>query len=168
MSEDFDRRYPVGQSTYLQNVGRLLPQRIASILRELGFTVWINEGQSNGVDLKIFDDNNNLLVVAEILNWSPYSELSNKRKESIISNLLHHSCRRLLVYTTMKNESILEDLSSNNVSVLKIGFQILPQEYYDFFCRKNQITLRRAASAEATEHIRSLLTQCLRSSGLIR
>ena len=79
MVENFEKRYPIKRTSYTQSVGKLLPHGIGQIFQELGFKTWINSGQTNGVDLKVYDNQDNLLLVAEILNWSIGSLLSEKR-----------------------------------------------------------------------------------------
>ncbi|MEM3458528.1 MAG: hypothetical protein QXN36_02740 [Candidatus Bathyarchaeia archaeon] len=153
MSRESDRRYPIDKSRYYQSVGKLLPHRIGQILQELGFGSWIAQGQSNDVDLKVFDDEGNLIIVAEILNWSSRSELSENRKNRIIKNLLHYNCKRLLIYTTLENEQVLDTFATYGISLLKIGFQLLPKYFYDFCANKNQIEYRKTDSRETIDNL---------------
>jgi hypothetical protein len=165
LSED-SGRYPVKIQRYCQSVGRLLPHRIGQILKELGFRTWVRPGQSNGVDLLVYDNEDHPIVAAEVLNWSSYSELSIKRKNSIIDNLSKDNCRRLLLYTALKNERILDDFDIYCISLLKIDYQILPLYFYSFYVEKGQVECRRADSREAIEHIRSKITHFLQSSDI--
>ena len=160
----FNSRYPVKRKAYTQSVGKLLPHRISQILQELGFKTWINRGQTNGVDLKVYDNGNNLLWVAEILNWSIGSLLSEKRKNCIIENLLCHNCKKVLIYTNFKNENILENLSNRGISLLKIGYQLLPKYFYDFFKAKDEIISRKIDSKETKEDIRRKIIEFLVNS----
>lgn len=161
------KRYPIdNKRRYLQSLGRLLPHRIGQIFQELGFRCWIAKGQSNDVDLKLYDDKDNLLLVGEILNWSSHSELSGKRQNWIIDNLSHYNCNRLLMYTTLENESALNRFDIYDISLLKIGYQLLPKSFYDFFVRKNQVEYRRIDSRETRKHITSRLMEYLQSSGM--
>lgn len=163
MSED-SGRYPDNQREYCQSVGRLLPAIVAAILRDLGFRVWVNEGQSNGVDLKAFDKKDNLVFVAEITNWSSFSRMSEKRKNWIISNLSQYECNKVLICTALENESILSDLSFYGISLLKTGYQVLPENYYEHYARKNQVIRRRIDSEETREDIKSKIENYLRNS----
>jgi hypothetical protein len=163
MSED-SGRYPDNQREYCQSVGRLLPAIVAAILRDLGFRVWVNEGQSNGVDLKAFDKKDNLVFVAEITNWSSFTRMSEERKNWIISNLSQYECNKVLIYTALENESILSDLSFYGISLLKTGYQVLPENYYEHYARKNQVIRRRIDSEETRENIKSKIENYLRNS----
>src|SRR4030042_4620751 len=118
MSENSGRRFPIERSRYYQSVGRLLPHRIGQIFQELGFETKICLGQSNGVDLVVFKADE-LVLVAEIVNWSLPSEMAYKRKSEIISNLSEYSCKRVLIYTAFENENILRDLAINGIAILK-------------------------------------------------
>lgn len=165
MSED-SRRYPIEMHRYCQCVGRLLPHRIGQILKELGFRTWVRSNQSNGIDLLVYDSEDHPIVAAEVLNWSSHSEMSIKRKNSIIDNLSKFNCIRLLLYTTLKNERILDDSSIYCISLLKLDYQLQPLSFYNFFAKKNQVEYRRADSREVIEHIRSKITHFLQSSGI--
>ena len=94
-------RYPLVKSKYLESVGTLLPHRIGQILKDLGYEAKIESVHSNGVDLKV-SNNEDLFLVAEILNWSPYTELNYKRRSCIQRNLGKYNCYKVLIYTSMK------------------------------------------------------------------
>ncbi len=123
----------------------------------------IRKVEANGADLRVYNDEGNLIVVGEILNWSIRSYLNIDRKTEIINNLSEHSCRRILIYTLMGDEHILEDFRLHEISTIRIGYQILPEYFYAFYAQKNQIKFRRIDSRKTTEDIRSLLRDYLRS-----
>ena len=143
----------------MQTVGRLLPRRISQILRELGYNVWINPNQGNNIDLKVWS-NNNLIIVGEILNWSIGSKLAEKRLNKMISNLNNFDCRKLLVYTTLDQASISEFIQ-NGIDVLEIGYQLLPKFYYNFFSVKRQVERREIDSEITKKDIREKITSYL-------
>ena len=163
---DYSDRYPIERSRYFQSVGKLLPHRIGQIFRELGFDFWIAKRQSNDVDLKVFDDKDNLILVAEILNWSSHSRMSEIRRNWIISNLSRYNCHRLLIYTIFENEKILDDFDHSRISLLKIGFQLLPKSFYNFFARKNQVENRKGDSPISKQDIKSKIIEYLQSSNI--
>ena len=152
------KRYPVKRSEYARAVGRLLPHRIGQILKELGLTedagfrVWINCSQANDVDLKIYfrDD---LILVAEILNWSFRSRLSDKRSNNIVSNLLKYDCARLLIYTCLDERSI-EYFTEKNIHLIGIGYQLLPKHFYKHFSKLDQVDFREIDSKKTKKDIR--------------
>lgn len=156
-------KYPIDLQRYLQSVGRLLAHRIGQIFEELGFVSWIAKGQSNGVDLIIKDREGNLVLVAEIINWCPYSELSPTRKNSMISNLGQYNCRKLLIYTALKNEGFLDNLGGFGISLLKIGHQLLPRFFYEHFRRMNQVEQRKIETRETKEDIKTKVVTLLQS-----
>ena len=168
----YSDKYPIkNKAKYLQSIGRLLPHRIGQILKELNFTrgndckIWMNPSQGNDVDLKVWH-NSALILVAEVLNWSVKSWLSEKRKGWIIKNLSKYDCWRVLIYTTFSNEYLLENLSLNKISLLKIDFQLLPKSFYDFFVKKSQIEFREVDSRNSRRFIKSKLIEYLQSSGI--
>jgi len=158
------RKYPIKRYKYTQSVGRLLPHRISQIFEELGFKTWINSAQGNDIDLKVFFGNNTI-VVAEILNWSIGSILSEKRKSNIIKNLSKYNCEKLLIYTILKDKN-LEDFNNNGISLLRIGYQLLPKKFYEFFLKIDQIESRRIDSKKTKEDIRSKVLDYLQSSNI--
>jgi hypothetical protein len=160
------RRYPIERTRYTQAVGKLLPHRIGQIFREKGFTSWIAQGQENDVDLKVFDDEGNLIIVAEILNWTKVSLLSEKRKNCIIRNLTAYNCNKVLIYTVFKNEYTLRDLQNHGISLIKIGYQLLPKDFYNFYAKKNQTESRKIDSKETKENIKSKIIEYLQSSNI--
>ena len=164
MIEVLRRRYPIERTRYTQSIGKLLPHRISQILQELGLKTWINHGQTNGVDLKAYDSEDHLVLVAEILNWSPVCVLSHKRKNNITNNLSRYNCKKLLIYTCFKNESFLEDLRSYRISLLKIGYQILPRHFYEFYLKRNHVESRKVDSRRTKQCIKSKIVEYLRFS----
>lgn len=139
----------------MQTVGRLLPRRISQILKEINpdYTVWINPNQGNGIDLKVWY-NNNLIIAGEILNWSIKSRLSEKRRETMISNLDEFPCRKLVVYTSLEDNHISR-FTQNGIDILEIGYQLLPRDYYYFFLEKEQVDKRRIDSNSTKEDIKN-------------
>jgi hypothetical protein len=155
-----DRRFPVEDHIYFQTTGKLLPRRISQILQELGYKVWINPKQGNDVDLKVWYDNE-LILVAEILNWSIKSRLSKKRRKKMISNLRQYHCDKVLIYTNL-NRKHLPRFSFNGICYIKIGYQVLPKSYYEFFQNREQITNRRIDSKIVKQDIECKIKEYLR------
>ena len=91
-------RFPCKQEEYTKTVGKLLPTILGEIFTELGFQAKVNPQQANGVDLEVFLGDH-LVLVAEILNWSIASRLTDKRKDNIIRNLNEFNCNKVLIYT---------------------------------------------------------------------
>ena len=147
-------------SEYRHKMGRLLARRISRVFSELGYYTIICLGQSNGVDLKVFDKNLNLIIVAEILNWGPTSNLDANQKSDIINNLSKYDCNRVLIYTTMGNEYILEDLAANCIATVKVGYQILAKYYFYQWDEKKRYG-RKVDSRETNALLKLKLTQYL-------
>lgn len=161
MSSKYDqRKYPVRRQVYMQTTGKLLPRRLSQILKELGFKIWINPKQGNNVDLKVWI-NDELILVGEILNWSIGSLLSERRLEKMISNLNEYECRKVVIYTVLDQKS-LSNFIESAIDVLEIGFQLLPKFYYDFFRVKNQIEKRKIDSNSTKEEIRNKIMNYLK------
>jgi len=145
----------------MQKTGRLLAHRLGQLFIELDYESWICIGQNKGVDLKVYDSKGSMFLVAEILNWSVKTNLTETRKNKIIKNLLGYNCDRVLIYTTMGNEYYLDDLEQMGISTLKLGYQILPKVFYRHFEYRKQVIDRRIDSRETTLHIKSKLIEYL-------
>jgi hypothetical protein len=160
MSDTSTRRFPIDRREYFNCVGRLLAHRLGQIFKELGYQSSIAKGQSNGVDLIVSDDNIQILV-AEILNFSIMTYLSEDRKNKIVRNLTEYNCRRLLIFSCIANEGILRDLPLYAISTLKIGYQLHPKYFYDFFAAKDQVILREVDSQATWQDIKSKIVAFL-------
>jgi hypothetical protein len=162
LSEEIvDRRFPIERKKYIQSVGKLLEHRLGQIFQELGFETEIAKGQGNGLDIKVFRGNS-LIIVGEVFNRSVRSSLSKKNKAGIIRNLSSYGCEKVLIYTCLQNKSILEDFPPG-IFLLEIGYQIQPKFFYDFWARRNQVTLREIDSRETRQDIKSKLIDYLHS-----
>ena len=153
-------RFPCEESEYKKIVGRLLPDILEEILTELGFEVTVNHQQANGVDLEIFQENN-LILVAEVVNWSIGSRLTHKRKNSYIKNLSEYDCNKVFIYTVPLSN--LDGFKENGIDLLGIGYQILPQTFYNFFSSKGQVERRRVDSRDLRKDIKDKILSYLKA-----
>ena len=63
----------------------------------------------------------------------------------------------------MGNQTELNELRIHGISVLEIGYQILPKCFYYFFEDKRQVIRRKIDSRETTLHIKSVISEYLES-----
>jgi hypothetical protein len=158
----FKNRYPVKRDVYARKVGKLLPSILEKIFLELGASkVIITKGQGNGVDIKIWDSKGTLIIVGEVLNWSPMSLLSGKRLTNIINNLRRYSCNRVLIHTCL-NKKLSPMFSSNGICQIGIGYQVLPLKYYEYFQKRSQILSRRPYSPAVKQDIKKQVKKFLK------
>ena len=156
------QRYPVKRTVYTQTVGGLLPVIVGQAFLQLGASqVWINKGQGNNVDIKVWDSKGNLTIVGEILNWSIKSLLSEKRRRKIASNLEQYGCNKVLIYTNLAKRH-LPIFSLKGISQVNIRYQVLPRRYYRFFKRKGQIIRRKPVSLKVSQDIKSKIKKYLK------
>lgn len=145
-------RFPCEQREYVKTVGELLVTILSEILTKLGFKVIAPPQNAKGVDLRIFM-RNNLVAVAEVLNWSIGSRLTDQRKNNIIRNLNEYNCGKLLIHTVPLSN--LNGVRENGIHILEIGYQVLPEPYYNFFLTKEQIERRNIDSDSTRRNIRA-------------
>ena len=158
-------RFPAEESVYRDTVGELLPRIIEEILSELGFNVLVNSIHSTGVDLEARYEGE-LVLVAEILNWSISSILGAKRCGSIIFNLQKHNCNRVLIYTVLDDDS-LSIITNRGIDVLEIGYQVLPYDYYTFFLLHRKIIKRKSDSQETRRDIKNKIIAYLENKHIL-
>lgn len=151
-------RFPCEQIEYIKTVGELLLTILGEILTELGFNVRINNQQANGVDFEV-SLGQNLILVAEVLNWSIGSRLTYRRKGNIIRNLNQFNCNKMLIYTVPLSN--LYGLRANGIHLLEIGYQILPETYYNFFQAKEQLVRRNVDCDLTRREIRAKILDYL-------
>jgi hypothetical protein len=154
---------------YTQSTGALFAHRVGRTFKTLGLKTWIVKGQNNGIDIKVYNDNT-LAIACEALNWSPYTRLSEKRKQRIIDNLTKPEfadTTKVLIYTTMKDETVLDDLALHDIIPIKIGYQILPRYFHTYYAMKNQIDGRVIDSRETTNLLITKLSTFTKALRLI-
>ena len=137
---------------YVKTVGELLLTILSEILTELGFRVIVPSQRANGVDMKIFL-RDNLIAVAEVLNWSIGSRLTDIRKNNIIRNLNEYNCNKLFIHTVPLSN--LEGITESEIYLLQIEYQVLPEPYYNFFLTKRQVERRNIDSDLTRSNIRA-------------
>jgi len=152
-------RYPIHKTRYLQSVGKLLPHRICQILKEMGYKTWMNPRQGNGIDIKVWR-NNILVLVIEVLNWSIKSKLSEKRFKNIVGNLNQFNCPKALIHTVLERNDI-KKFEDEGIITLKIGYQLLPRYFYEFFSKKGQTRMRKVDSRKTKEDLEEKLQMLL-------
>lgn len=146
-------RYPVKRTKYTQTVGKLLPDILKSIFLNLGASkVITTRGQTNGVDIKVWSSKGKLVIVGEVINWSINSLLSEKRRKKMINNLNNYNCNKILVYTNLDKNHLLH-FSSNGISQINIGYQILPTSYFNYYQKKGQVINRKAVSPNVIQEV---------------
>ena len=164
---DLSQRHPIESHRYAKAVGKLLPHRLGQILKSLGFVVKLNKLQANGVDMRVEDKDGNLFLVAEILNWSSYTGLSQKRLQGIIRNLEEYDCTKVLIYTAMKNDFVLSSVSDRGICLLSLKYQVLPLYFFVFFALKEQVTKRIIDNSLSNQYIRVKLIRFLETNRLL-
>lgn len=145
-------RFPCKQEEYTRTVGWLLPTILEEIFNELGFEAYANPIPVNGVDLEICHGED-LVLVAEVLNWSFRSRLTDKRKNNIINNLNEYDCNKLLIHTVPLSN--LGDIEENGIHILEIGYQVLPLDYFIHFLMRGEVEGRRIDSYSTRRDVRS-------------
>jgi len=147
---------------YRQCLGRLLTHRVGQIIRNKGFKTEVVYGQGNGVDLKVRLCDT-LVLVAETKNYNIKTKLSDDIIENVISNLNEYPhCKKYFIYSQMANKEVLNKLSNQGISILEIGYQILPEWFYNSIDPRYRL-YRSIDSKSTSAHIEEKLSPILQS-----
>lgn len=149
-------RFPCKQEEYTHTVGKVLPTILEEVFTELGFRVKVNHQQTNGVDLEVFLEDN-LVLVAEVVNWWISSRLTDKRKNGYIRNLSEYSCSKVFIHTVPLSN--LDGFAEHGIHLLRIGYQVLPQNYYSYFQQLNKVECREVDSEPVRRDITSKIRE---------
>ena len=149
-------RFPCEQMEYTRIVGSLLPAILGEIFTELGFRVNVNHQQANGVDMKVFL-RDTLVLVVEVQNWSIGSRLTYKRRGNIIRNLSEFDCNKLLIHTIPLSD--LSGLRENGIDIIELGYQVLPETFYNHYLQREQVERRKALSDSTMREIRAKILE---------
>jgi len=87
-----------------------------------------------------------------VLNWSIKSKLSEKRFKNIVGNLNQFNCPKALIHTVLERNDI-KKFEDKGIITLKIGYQLLPRYFYEFFSKKGQTRMRKVDSRKTKEDL---------------
>jgi len=144
--------YPTLRSDYTETVGKLTEMGTSKIIMDRGYDVEPHLVQDEGADVVI----PSLKGAIEILNWKE-SHYYDKRIESIVENLRKFDCKGLLV--SFINEEARMKIKSKipDIVIKELGFQILPNKYYEFYNNRNQTDNRRFWSKRTEKHLGNVI-----------
>lgn len=158
-------KYPVQAKRYTKIVGDILPEVLKLILEDKGYFVDMNWAFQNGVDMSIFN-NNTLILVGEIFNVWKKSYILSRRAEGYIRNLRKYDCNRVIICSLdNKLREFFHDI--DDIYLICLGYQLLPQTFYDFFKKKKQVDMRKPLTLETLSHIDLLITKYLEKENLL-
>jgi len=62
---------------------------------------------------------------------------------------------------------MLNDLAAYNIDVLRIGYQLLPKAFYNFYLSKKQTELRKPDSRETKRDIKNKIVEYLMERNIL-
>ena len=86
--------FPVERNYYNTIIGALRVHNLEKIISEMGFKVHIEAVQNEGVDLWTYAQSDELVLVAEIINWHPRIEMYTNKGESTRDNFKKYKCKK--------------------------------------------------------------------------
>lgn len=168
MSENIFGRFPCKPNEYCKIVGSLLAKLVADMLEGFGFRTEVNVTNKDEADIKVYQ-NDQLIIVGETLNWSISSKLSTSRIEQIIRNLSQYDnrCRKALFYS-VPIWNVAYWAHQNRVDLVCFGFQILPEDFYDFFYEKNIVEQTEPLNDDTKNAVKEKIEEYLRAKNLLQ
>jgi hypothetical protein len=145
-------RYPEYRSKYTHKTGTNGESTVTDKLEEYpDIEVEPHLTNSKGTDIVIKEHD----IGIELWNWDK-AHCYNKRTESVIKNLEPFKHRFLMCsFITPETKKRIEEYYPDNpIKVIELGFQMLPEEYREFY-EKNKATKGRKFSTKQIDKVMS-------------
>jgi hypothetical protein len=158
-------KYPISRLEYSFHTGELGEYAIRTIIKDILSNIDIPEHnvKVNGSDIQIFY-NGKLIGKFEVLNLDSKSYINSKRAKSIRENLKNVKYKGLICSffnATSKAKKILK-----NIPICKIGFQLLPSKFHQYYTRLNKVHHRRIANNRSLKQLKNTLKSFFHRIGL--
>jgi hypothetical protein len=99
----YQLRYPCERTKYNKIVGKARVDNFSNILDGFGFQVYTAEVETHGVDIWVYDELDQLKLVAEITNFQRSPVISEAKAESIRNGFSNYDCLKLIVFSFATN-----------------------------------------------------------------
>jgi len=149
-------KYPVPRKEYCQKVGQTRVNQLAATLRDLGFKV-NTYPKKHKCDISIYNPRTKCAVI-EVKNENIESNYESKEVDSILDRFRKEKkdIHKILVcsHKGSFSKEDLQRMKKEGIKIIEIGFQVLPEDYYNFYKgKKKQIKKDDIHSFEETKEI---------------
>ncbi|MFX0135344.1 MAG: hypothetical protein ACFFDN_16990 [Candidatus Hodarchaeota archaeon] len=158
-------RYPRCRTVYAKYVGLTRVRTIKKILEDIGFMVNTNKIQAPGIDMRVFDSHNNLLLVIEVTNWKKTSYMHPQKLNSMNGAFRKYNCKKLYIASFTNNFKTKRSQIDNDIEILVLGYQTQP--YWKWQEKNGDTTGMRPNSKKTLKSTKQLLHKQLKSMGLM-
>ena len=161
--------YPDGidRMSYNKIVGALRVNNIVAIITELGSTAQSNAVEKDDVDIRVYDNDENLVLVIEVTNWRLTSYMSEKKAKSVQKNFRKYSCHKLFICSFEENYAKAIDYFDDDVTIIQLQHQTQPRSWYDWFREQNRADGMRPDCEETKQHLEASLLDYFIRKGIV-
>jgi hypothetical protein len=150
------RKYPVKRRSYCESVGDAGQRTVKEALKMLGCQVTMAKSvHANNVDIIFYRDGK--IGALEVFNEDANrSYISTKRASGMRRNLRGFKYKGVVCNEGLTKSSETRRIIKN-IPFLKLGFQILPRRFYDFFNKRRELFHRKIDSRNTLKHVKNAL-----------
>lgn len=152
-------KYPTTRLEYCERVGHTRENQLANILRDLGFKVNVYPKKQK-CDISLYNPKKKFAVI-EVKNENFSSHYDKKEVDSILKRFRKEKkdVHKILVSSFRKNfqKDDLERMEKKGIKIIEIGFQVLPEDYYNFYKKKRQINWRKIDDIHTSEETKEII-----------
>ena len=159
--------FPVARNDYNTIIGALRVHNLEKIISSMGFVVHTEAVQNSDVDLWAYNQAEERVLVAEVINWHPRIEMYTNKGESTQDNFKNYKCAKLFLCSSEKNYSTHPEYIDKDVDTLAIGWQTQPPAFYDWFKAKGDEDGRRPNTPATLELLKQMITDYFAKRGII-
>jgi hypothetical protein len=169
-------RYPEARSIYTKKVARTRELQLRRIFENNGFLVRTNPFSKSKCDLELYSKEDvhykTRLVVIEVTNenlGSFYDSKWVKQKISLFRRFKKNP--KMLKFLICSFRSSFKDIDkleySSGCYAIELGFQVLPESYYNFWKKKNLVQYRRPDDSESYDLTKEKIESFLKQNSIL-
>lgn len=166
-----NKKYPTTRQEYTQHVGALQEEIVAEIVRDLieqisdsSWKLLPHEMNSNGSDIEI-RHRGKTIGKFEVMNEDLGSYINKARAEGIRKNLAGVRYKGLIHNHISTIRKVKETLK--NTPTYQLGFQTLPEEYFNFYLKENSVFKRKIDCRKTRKLLKKKILAFFKEIGLL-
>ena len=161
--------YPDGidRMSYNKIVGALRVNNIVAIIAKLGLIAQSNAVENGDVDISVYDNDENLVLVIEVTNWRLTSYMSEKKAKSVQKNFRKYSCHKLFICSFEENYAKTIGYFDDDVTIIQLQHQTQPKSWYEWYSERNRADGMHPDCEEPKQHLEAALLDYFIRKGLL-
>ena len=153
--------------SYNKIVGALRVRNVVTIIAKLGFKVEYEEVENKDVDIWVYDAERNLILVIEVTNWRPSSNMGKKKAKSVQKNFRKYHCLKLFICSFEGKNTKTTDYLDDDVGIIQLQHQTQPKSWYEWYHERNRADGMRPDCEETKQHLEASLLDYFIRKGIV-